>query len=135
VSSVTTMASYPARSARVSRLAATAGSLGQYSWNHRGASPIAWATASSGRDEAVLRISGTPTARAARATASSASAWTMDSTPIGARRTGTGDRRPSSSTVRSRRLMSRRWRGTSRQRRNASRLARIVSPDPAPPAT
>jgi hypothetical protein len=43
--------------------------------------------------------------------------------------------RPNSSTLVSRFDTSRSIRGTIRQRSNAARLARIVAPVPAPPAT
>ncbi len=79
---------------------------------------------------------GTPSRAAARATADSASGCTIDSTPTGASRTGAGIGVPSSVVVWSRWAgMPRSIRGTSRQRSNASRLARIVSSPPAPPAT
>ena len=93
------------------------------------------ATSSSENDEAVLSVIVSPTAAAARATASSPSSWTIDWTPIGASITGAGIGVPSTSTERSRWETSRSIRGTIRQRRNASRLARIVSSRPAPPNT
>ena len=81
-------------------------------------------------------ISGRPTAAAARAVASSPSGWRSVCTPIGASITGAGIRVPSSSTERSRMETSwRSTRGTIRQRRKASRFARIVSSEPAPPKT
>jgi hypothetical protein len=78
---------------------------------------------------------GTPVAAAARATATSASGCTIDCTPTGASITGAGMAVPSTVVPRSRRLTSRSILGTIRQRRKASRLARIVSSAPAPPAT
>ena len=79
--------------------------------------------------------SGSSAAAAPRADASSPSGCTISWTPTGASITGAVSRVPSTSTARSRSLVSRRWRGTRRQLRNASRLARIVSPEPAPPHT
>jgi hypothetical protein len=48
---------------------------------------------------------------------------------------GAGSMRPKSSTLVSRSDTSRSIRGTIRQRSKAARLARIVAPVPAPPAT
>ena len=80
------------------------------------------------------RIIGTPSVAAARATATSASSWTISSTPTGHSRNGEGRRRPNSSIEVSRPETSRSIRGTIRQRSKPSRLARIVAPVPAPPA-
>ena len=73
--------------------------------------------------EAVLAIIGTPSAAAARAVASSPSAWTIFCTPIGASISGAGIAVPSTVVERSRSETSRSIRGTIRQRRKASRLA------------
>lgn len=59
----------------------------------------------------------------------------MDCTPTGANMTGAGALVPSTVVDRSRWVASRSIRGTIRQRSKASRLARTVAPDPAPPAT
>ena len=114
---------------------ATSRSRGQYSWYQRRPAPFAAATSSIVNEETPLRIRGTPVAAAARATASSPSAWRMPWTPIGASSTGAARRAPSMSTDRSRCSTSTSMRGTIRQRRKASRFARIVSSEPAPPAT
>ena len=64
---------------------------GQYSWNQRGlAGPFARATASSEREAAPERMSGTPRAPAARAVASSASGWKQVWQPTGAMMSGEG---------------------------------------------
>ncbi len=86
-------------------------------------------------DAAVLRIDVSPSAAAARATASSPSGCTIDCTPTGASITGAGIAVPSTDTPRSRVSTSRSIRGTISQRSNASRFARIVFSVPAPPAT
>ena len=86
-------------------------------------------------EKILVTLDGTPSDRAARATANSASGCSIACTPTGATSNGVGRRRPSSSTLKSRRDTLRRKRGTMRQRRKASRLARTVSSAPAPPAT
>ena len=87
-------------------------------------------------EEAVETIIGTPSRAAARATARSASGWTMDSTPTGASRTGAGIGVPSTVVLWSRLAgVPRSIRGTSRQRSNACRLASAVSSAPAEPST
>ncbi len=73
-------------------------------------------------------------AAAARATATSPSSCAIESTPIGARKNGAGERVPSTSTEMSRSVFPRSMRGRSRRRSNASRFARIVASEPAPPA-
>ncbi len=80
------------------------------------------------------KIIGVPVARAARATAASASRWASSSTPIGASSSGLESRRPNSSTDVSGAETSRSIRGTIRQRSNAARLADIVRSLPAPAA-
>ena len=97
--------------------------------------PSSAATSSSEVDAALERIIGTPVAFEARATPSSASGWTIESTPTGASRNGAGERRPSTSTESSRSAFPVSIRGRSRRRSNASRFARIVASEPAPPAT
>ncbi len=81
----------------------------------------------------MLRTIGSPTAAAARAVASSPSGLTIAWAPIGASTSGAGIRVFSTVTERSRSETSRSIRGTIRQRRNASRLERIVCSAPAPP--
>ena len=90
VSSVSTSVVKPAAFARDRMLIVTSLSLGQYSWYHRGPSPLDSATSSIVCDEAVERTIGTPSAAAARAVASSPSGWTIDCTPTGASSTGAG---------------------------------------------
>ena len=90
---------------------------------------------SSDDDAAVLRHIGMPTSAAARATARSASACRIDSTPTGLSITGARISVPSTVVARLRVLTSPSIRGTSAWRSKASRLARIVRPSPAPPAT
>ena len=135
MSSVTTMASNPAFSARSTKLVQSSRSFGQYSWYHRGTSPIASATASIDRDDAVDSTIGTPSDAAPSAVATSASGCTIDCTPTGASSTGAGSARPNRSVVRSRVSTPRSIRGTIRHRRNASPFSRTVSSEPAPPAT
>src|SRR5437764_8229185 len=101
VSSVTTIASYPAFSARWTNDVQSSSSFGQYSWYHRGTSPIASATSSSVVDDAVDSTIGTPRDDAPCAVAISASPCTIDWTPTGASMTGAGSRVPSTSTERS----------------------------------
>ena len=84
---------------------------------------------------AVLATTGSPSAAAARADAISPSGCRIVCTPTGASITGAGISVPRTVVRRSRRDTSRSMRGTIRQRRNASRFARIVSPLPAPPQT
>jgi hypothetical protein len=86
-------------------------------------------------DAAVLSTIGTPNSRAARATASSASGWTIDITPTGPSITGAGMPVPSTLVARSRVVTSVSIRGTIRQRSKAARLAPTVVSSPAPPAT
>jgi hypothetical protein len=82
----------------------------------------------------VLAISGSPSSPAARAEASSPSGCTSVCTPIGASSRGAGIAVPSSSVARLREERSRESTlGTIRQRLNASRFARMVSSEPAPP--
>ena len=83
----------------------------------------------------MLAIIGTPRLAAARAVASSPSAWTTFCTPIGASISGAGIAVPSTVVERSRAATSRSIRGTIRWRRKASRLASIVSSLPAPAKT
>ena len=83
----------------------------------------------------MLAISGSPTRAAARAVPGSPSSWTILWMPIGASITGAGIAVPSTVAERSRSATSRIIRGTIRRRRNASRLARIVSSPPAPAKT
>jgi hypothetical protein len=116
-------------------LTVTASSVGQYSWYHRGPSPDASATSSMECDDAVDSTIGTPSSAAARATASSPSGCTIDITPMGASRSGAGIGVPSRVVDQSRPVVSRSIRGTIPYRSNAARLARIVAPPPAPPAT
>ena len=71
---------------------------------------------------------------AARAAATSPSGCAIERTPIGARKNGTGDGVPSTSTDVSRSALPESIRGFSRRRSNASRFARIVLSLPAPPA-
>ena len=99
-----------------------------------GSRPAPWRRPPSSPTRRCSGPSATRGLDAARATASSACLWRIDCTPIGASRTGAGSRWPRISTERSRRSTSRRNRGTIRHRRKASRLARIVSSPPAPPA-
>ena len=63
VSSVTTIASQPHASARRTKLATSSSDVLQYSWNQRGASPIAAAHSSIGTDAWVEKIIGTPVGR------------------------------------------------------------------------
>src|SRR5580698_7524759 len=86
-------------------------------------------------EAAVLRIMGTPAARAALATADSPSGWAMLSTPTGASRKGDASSVPSTVLAKDGVLTSVSIRGTIRQRRNASRFSLAVSPEPAAPAT
>jgi hypothetical protein len=113
----------------------TSSSVGQYSWYQRGPSPEASATSSMVCEDAVDRIIGTPSSAAARATPGSASSCMIDSTPIGASSSGAGIAVPSTVVDQSRVVVSRSIRGTSAYRSNAARLAVIVEPCPAPPAT
>jgi hypothetical protein len=113
----------------------TASSVGQYSWNQRGPSPDASATSSMLCEDAVDSTIGSPSPAAARATPGSASACRIDSTPIGASSSGAGIAVPSTVVDQSRAVVSRSIRGTNPYRSNAARLARIVAPCPAPPAT
>ncbi len=83
----------------------------------------------------MLAIIGSPIAAAARAEPSSPSSWTAFCTPIGASSSGAGISVPSTVVERSRSATSRSIRGTIRRRRNASRLAAIVSSVPAPAKT
>ena len=129
---MTTSTVYPAARARRSRLAVTASSVGQYSWYQRG--PLGSAISSSVCDAAVEATTGSPSAAAARAEASSPSGCRIDCTPIGASSSGAGIRVPSTLVDQSRAVLSRSIRGTNPWRSNAARLARIVAPDPAPPA-
>ena len=82
----------------------------------------------------MLATNGTPTSAAARAIASSPSGWASVCTPIGASSTGAGSSVPSTVRASVRSETSRSIRGAIRQWSNASRLARIVLPRPAPPA-
>ncbi len=75
-----------------------------------------------------------PVRPAARATATSACAWTISSTPIGESTNGDPSAWPNSSTLVSRSLTSRSIRGTICHASKPSRLALIVRPVPAPPA-
>ncbi len=95
---------------------------------------MAAATSSIGRDAWLEKTIGTPSAAAARPTATSASRWARPSTPIGPSSSGAGMRRPNSSTEVSRADTSRSTRGTIRQASNPARLAAIVASAPAPPA-
>ena len=135
VSRVTTSASQPAASARPTRLSTSSSDVDQYSWNQRGASPMAAAHSSIDTDAWLEKTIGTPSDAAARATARSASSCTSSSAPTGPSSSGAGSRRPNSSTEVSRRLTSRSTRGTTAHRSNAARLARWVASSPAPPAT
>ena len=135
MSSVTTIASQPAASARPTRLSTSSSDVDQYSWNQRGASPIAAAHSSIDTDAWLEKTIGTPRDAAARATARSASSCTSSSAPTGPSSSGAGSRRPNSSTEVSRLLTSRSTRGTTAHRSNAARLARWVASSPAPPAT
>ena len=60
VSSVTTIASQPAASARPTRLSTSSSDVDQYSWNQRGASPIAAAHSSIDTDAWLEKTIGTP---------------------------------------------------------------------------
>ena len=113
----------------------TASSVGQYSWYQRGAVPGASATSSIVCEDAVDSTIGTPSSAAARATASSPSGCMIDITPIGASSSGAGIGVPSTVVDQSRSVVSRSIRGTNPYRSKAARLARIVAPVPAPPAT
>ncbi len=113
----------------------TSGSFGQYSWNQRGPGPDAAATSSMLVEEAVDITIGSPSPAAAFAVARSASGCTIDCTPTGASTTGAGSVSPSTVVDSSRSVASVSMRGTIAQRSNASRLALLVAPDPAPPAT
>src|SRR5437868_4149219 len=93
------------------------------------------ATCSIVNEETLLSMNGTPVEAAALAVASSPSAWRIPCTPTGARRNGAGYLAPNKVMPMSRPLMSRGMTGRILRRLNASRLARIVSPPPAPPAT
>ncbi len=86
-------------------------------------------------DAAVDSTIGTPSSAAARAVASSPSGWTIDCTPMGASSSGAGIAVPSTVVDQSRTVVSRNIRGTRPYRSNAARFARIVAPEPAPPAT
>ena len=86
-------------------------------------------------DAALESTIGTPVAFEARATPSSASGCTIERTPTGPSRNGAGERSPSTSTERSRSAFPVSIRGRRRRRSNASRLARTVASEPAPPAT
>jgi hypothetical protein len=79
-------------------------------------SPSASATSSIECEAALDRIIGTRVTAAARATASSPSAWAIESTPIGASRKGAGERVPSTSTAMSRSALPVSIRGRSRRR-------------------
>ncbi len=129
-----TSAVKPAAFARARKLAATARSFGQYSWNQRWPSPLASATSSIAVQDAVLSTMGTPQAAAALATATSPPGCAMPSTPTGASSNGTARSAPSTVLAYDGLLTSVSIRGTIRQRRNASRFSRAVSPDPALPA-
>ena len=69
-------------------------------WNQRGASPIARAVSSIGRDAWLEKTNGMPSAAAARATATSASRCAISSTPMGQRTNGLGSGVPSTSVAR-----------------------------------
>jgi hypothetical protein len=116
-------------------LAHTSSSLGQYSWNQRGPSPLAAPISSIEYEAAVDMIIGTPRSAAARAVASSPSGCRIDWTPMGANSTGAGIGVPSTLVASERFVASRSIRGTSRHRSNAARLARAVAPEPAAPST
>ena len=133
VSRVTTSAPAPAASAREMKLSTSCSSLLQYSWNQRGPSFIAAAVASIGDEPWEDRMYGSPRSAAARPMWTSASRRTRPAAPIGATRTGAGSVCPSTCVDRSRWSVLRRTRGTSRRRSSASRLALIVTPEPAPP--
>ena len=135
VSRVTTSADAPMASARPMNESTSASSVDQYSWYHREPSPIARAVASIGEEPWLDRMYGTPTADAAAPTISSAPRRTSPAAPIGATSIGAGSRIPNSDTDRSREDTSRNILGTRAHRSNAARLARIVAPSPAPPAT
>ena len=93
-------------------------------------------TSSIACEAAVDTTIGTPRSAAARATASSPSGCTIDSTPTGASITGAGIDVPSSVVTWLRAAgMPRSIRGTNRQWANASRLASAVSSLPAEPST
>jgi len=135
VSRVTTTASQPEASARASRLSTSSSEVDQYSWNHRGESPMTEAHSSIDTDAWLENTIGTPVAAAARATARSASRCTSSSAPTGPSSRGAGSRRPNSSTEVSRLLTSRSTRGITAHFSKAARLARWVTSSPAPPAT
>ena len=101
----------------------------------RGVSPSSAARSSIVWLATVPTVIGTPTAADPRALASSPSGWTIVCTPIGASATGAGQSKPRSEVERSRRLMSRRTRGTIRQAPNARSFSRAVSSLPAEPNT
>ena len=79
-------------------------------------------------------MNGTPADAAAFATPVSASSCAIESTPTGARKNGAAERMPSTSTEMSQTALPASIRGRMRQRSNASRFARTVASDPAPPA-
>ena len=137
VSTVTTIASYPAASARCTKLSHNSRSWGGYSWNHPGVSPSSAATSSIGSSVSVDAIIGMPVVAAARAVTRSPcpSGSQRAITPTGANINGVGNVRPNSSTDRSRSAAPTSIRGISAHRSNASTLARCVRSLPAPPAT
>ncbi len=91
-------------SARRTRLSASSGRSGMYSWKNPGVSPNPRPPPPSGRLDSVEATIGTPAAAAASAVARSpCPSWAHSPmTPIGARNTGVGSRRPNRSTDRSR---------------------------------
>ncbi len=105
-----------------------------YSWNHLGASPMTAAISSIVTDDTVLSVNGIPSAAAARAGARSPSECMMPCTPIGARRNGAAVFVPRTSVEISRTATSLSTRCFSLTLSKAARLARMVSPLPAPPA-
>ncbi len=135
VSSVTTIAPHPHRSARVARLSTSSSDRLQYSWNQCGESSRIRARPSIGFDAWLENTIVVPMSRAARATAQSDSAWASSSTPTGreqeralqaaartARRWCRAARRRAASAARS----------ASRRRRRDWPPASVRSPRPRP---
>ena len=108
---------------------------GRSSRRSRGRSPSRAGTSAARSSPRPLRSSASPRSRGASArptrpprcaTPTSASSCAIESTPTGASKNGAGERSPSTSTEMSRCAFPASIRGRRRQRRNASRFARIV---------
>ena len=135
VSSVTTIASQPHASARLTRLSTSRLACSSRAGTSAGCRPELAATSSIGVDAWLEKIIGMPVAAAAARDGESASRWASSSTPIGASSTNGGH--PAAEELDARVALG----DVAQHRaddapggRKPSRLACIVRPAPAPPA-